>query len=53
MAEKELFIDDNVVVPEEILKMTSEERKTEIARLETIAREERQRILESRQAKHE
>ena len=53
MAEKELFINDNVVVSEEILKMTSEERWAEIRRLEAEAREEKRRILESQQIKSE
>lgn len=48
MAEMELFIDDNVVIPEEILRMSSEERQAEIARLEAEARAEKQRILEKR-----
>ena len=51
MAEKELFIDDNVVIPKEILNMTSEERLAEIKKLEAEARKEKQRILESRQDK--
>lgn len=34
MAEKEYFINDNVVIPEEIKKMTSEELEEAIKKLE-------------------
>lgn len=36
---EEYFADDRVVVPEYIMKMTSEERKAEIRRLEKEAKE--------------
>lgn len=45
MSEKEYFINDNVVIPEEIRRMTREERQTEIKRLEAEAAAEKQRIL--------
>ncbi|MBQ8568471.1 MAG: hypothetical protein IJ446_04565 [Oscillospiraceae bacterium] len=45
MAEKEYFINDNIVIPEWINKMTSEERHAEIERLEKIAKAEKERIL--------
>lgn len=45
MNEKEYFINDNVVIPEEIRRMTKEERQTEIKRLEAEAAAEKQRIL--------
>lgn len=34
MAEKEYIVNDNVIIPEEIMRMSSEERLAEIARLE-------------------
>lgn len=46
MSEKEYFIDDRVIIPKEIFKMTKEERHAEIARLETLAAAEKKRILE-------
>jgi len=45
MAEKEYFIDDRVIIPESIRKMTHEERQAEIARLEKIAKAEKEKIL--------
>lgn len=45
MVEKEYFIDDRVTVPEKIRNMTHEERQAEIARLEKIARAEKEKIL--------
>ncbi len=44
MAEKEYFIDDRVVVPDEIKRMTKEERLAEIARLEAEAAEKKKKI---------
>ena len=41
------YLDDNVVIPEEILKMSSEERRAEIRRLEKEAAAEKERILNS------
>lgn len=45
MAEKEFFINDNVVIPDYIKKMSIEELDREIARLEAEAAKERERIL--------
>ena len=39
-------LDDRVIIPEYIMKMTKAERRAEIARLETEAAAEKQRILE-------
>lgn len=47
MSKKKYFIDDRFIIPDEILKMTSEERQTEIARLEKQAQEEKQKILKN------
>ena len=44
MSEKEYFIDDRVVIPEDIKKMSKEELDREIARLEEEGRKERERI---------
>lgn len=44
MSEKKYFINDNVVISEEVMKMTHEERRTEIARLEAEAAKEKARI---------
>ena len=48
MAEKEYFINDNVIIPDSIKKMTSEERLAEIARLEKIAKAEKEKILKQK-----
>lgn len=46
MSEKEYFEDDRpVIIPEWIKKMSREERRAEIARLEAEAKAEKQRIL--------
>lgn len=45
MAEKEYFINDRVSVPEWIKKMTPEERRSEIKRLEKEQAEYAKRIL--------
>lgn len=37
------FLDDRVVIPEYIKKMTSEERRAEIERLEKEAREKKEK----------
>lgn len=42
------ILDDNVVIPEKIKNMTHEERLAEIARLEKIAKAEKERILKSK-----
>lgn len=47
MAEKEFFIDDRVIIPEHIQKMSREELNREIVRLESEARKEKERILKS------
>lgn len=39
------FLDDNVVISEEVMKMTHEERQAEIARLEAEAAKEKERLL--------
>ncbi len=39
------YLDDNVAISDEIMKMTHEERQTEIARLEAEAAKEKERIL--------
>lgn len=39
MAEKELFIDDRVIIPEDIKKMTIAELEAEIAKFEAEAAE--------------
>lgn len=44
MAEKEYFIDDRVIIPEEIKKMSHEQRLAEIARLEAEAAKKKQEI---------
>lgn len=41
----EHFLDDNVVISDEVMKMTHEERRAEIARLEAEAAKEKERIL--------
>lgn len=46
MAEKEYFIDDRVIIPEEIKRMSVEERNAEIKRLEAIAVAEKRMITE-------
>lgn len=38
------FLDDRVVIPEYIKKMTSEERRAEIERLEKEAKEKNQKL---------
>ncbi len=45
MAVIESYIDEIVVIPEDIKKMTKEERQIEIAKLEAEAAAEKQRIL--------
>lgn len=47
MAEKEYFINDNVVIPYYIKKMSNEELDREIARLEAEAAKEKERILKA------
>lgn len=45
MSKKEYFIDDRVIIPDDIKKMSKEELDQEIAKLETQARAEKERIL--------
>lgn len=45
------YLDDRVIIPEEILKMTREERQAAIRSLETEARKEKERILMERKKK--
>lgn len=44
MNEKKYFIDDRVMIPEEIKKMTKEERLAEIKKLEAEASAEKNRV---------
>ena len=48
MAEKEYFIDDNVIIYDKVKNMTHEERHAEIARLEKIAKAEKEKILKQK-----
>ncbi len=41
------YLDDNVVISEEILKMSPEERRAEIRRLEAEAAKEKERIIKA------
>jgi hypothetical protein len=45
MAEKEYFIDDRVIISDDIKKMSKEEKNAEIKRLETLAFEKKQQII--------
>ena len=45
MNEKEYFIDDRVIIPDNIMKMSREELDAQIKRLEAEAAAEKQRIL--------
>ena len=51
MKNGDYFIDDRVIIPDEIKKMTHEERLAEIARLEKIAIAEKEQIIQSRKVK--
>lgn len=51
MADKKYFINDNVVISKEVMKMTHEERRAEIARLEAEAAKEKERILKDQARK--
>lgn len=48
MDKKEYYIDDRVQIPDNIKRMTKEERMKEIARLEAIVASEKKRISENR-----
>lgn len=43
------YLDDNVIIPDEIKNMTKEELELEIAKLEAKAFAEKQRILKNKQ----
>ncbi len=49
--DRELFIDDNVVIPDKIKNMSREELEKEIARLEEEARKDRERMLHEEKEK--
>lgn len=46
--EMERILNDNVVISDRVKNMTHEERLAEIARLEQIAKAEKERILKSK-----
>lgn len=48
MAKKEYFIDDRVIIPENVRNMTRDERRAEIARLENLAKAEKEKILKKK-----
>lgn len=50
MAEKEYIINDNVIIPEYIKKMSREERDREIARLEKEHRDQTRKAESTREA---
>ncbi len=50
MAEKEYIINDNVIIPEYIKKMSCEELDREIARLEKEHRDQIQKVKSTRDA---
>lgn len=45
------YLDDNVVISDEVMKMTHEERRAEIARLEAEAAKEKERIMKEKNRK--
>ena len=45
MAEKEYFIDDRIIITDEIKRMSKEERRAEINRLEAEAAEKHEKII--------
>ena len=45
MKDNKIFIDDRVIIPEEIKNMNSEERRSKIRQLEEEARIEKRRLL--------
>lgn len=49
MTDDRIFIDDRVIIPEEIKNMNSEERKSKIRQLEEEARIEKIRLLSKEQ----
>lgn len=52
MNEKEYFIDDRVIIPDDIRNMTKEELQLEISRLEAEAATAKKRLLESKKAQN-
>lgn len=46
MSEKEFFIDDRVVIPEDIKRMTKDELDKEITRLEAEAAKKKNTMIE-------
>lgn len=50
MDDNKYFINDNVIISDEVMKMTHEERRTEIARLEAAAAKEKARIEAEKKA---
>lgn len=42
------YLDDNVVISEEVMKMTPEEIEAEIARLEAEAAKEKERLMKAK-----
>ncbi|MBR1736533.1 MAG: hypothetical protein IJ736_05900 [Firmicutes bacterium] len=45
------FLDDRVIIPDKIKRMSREERRAEIKRLEKIAAEEKERIRRNKKEK--
>ncbi len=45
---EQYFADDRIIIPEYIRKMTSEERKAEITRIEQEDREKREHLKQER-----
>ncbi|WP_462283200.1 hypothetical protein [Ruminococcus champanellensis] len=52
MNEKEYFIDDRVIIPDDIRNMTKEELQLEISRLEAEAATAKKRLLESKKTQN-
>jgi hypothetical protein len=48
MTEKEYFIDDRCIIPDDIKKMTREERQAAIKKLEAEALEEKKKLLKTK-----
>ncbi len=51
MADERIFIDDRVIIPDEIKNMSSEERRARIRQLEEEARTEKKSTLKGCAAK--
>jgi len=52
MNEKEYFIDDRVIIPDDIRNMTKEELQLEISRLEAETATAKKRLLESKKTQN-